>query len=179
MTSQRAQLSCLLPLFISSPLCACLFLPLVPAPSLASFECSKMKSLTKVCSQPGSSLPRGLFHNSKHPETLTPLLTDLVLLFFFLLGYQKLKKKLPHHPHKAGLGGKSCLSDRRGHLPFSLIKGSFTHQDPAEGRGWEQKGSGLSFICEQKTRGGCAPRRISSPVEELLKSELTLLHVTH
>lgn len=77
-------------------------LPILPLPascphavSPVSFQPSKMNSLTKACFQPGRGVPTGIFNNSKYPETLTPLLTDLVLLFFFLLGYQKLKKKLP------------------------------------------------------------------------------------
>lgn len=111
-TSQGAWLSCLHPPFISSPLCACLFLPLVLTLPLVSFETSKMKSLTKVCFQPRSRLSWGLVNNSKHPETRTPLLTDLVLLFFFPFRYLKFKKKLPHHSRQASLYCKNSLSDR-------------------------------------------------------------------
>ena len=82
-------------------------LPILPLPascshavSPVSFQPSKMNSLTNACFQPGRGVPAGIFNNSKHPETLTPFLTDLVLLFFFLLGYQKLKKKLTQEKKK-------------------------------------------------------------------------------
>lgn len=59
-------------------------LPILPLPascshavSPVSFQPSKMNSLTKACFQPGRDVPAGIFNNSKHPETLTPLLTDL------------------------------------------------------------------------------------------------------
>lgn len=100
---------------------ACLFLSLVLTLSPVSFEPSEMKSLTKVCFQPRSNLPWGLSSNRKYPETLTPLLTDLVLLFFLLLGYQQLKKKLPPLLQQARPSCKNSLSDRPFHCQFSLI----------------------------------------------------------
>lgn len=144
-------------------------LPILPLPascshtvSPVSFQPSKMSSSTKACFQPGRGVPAGVFNNSKHPETLTPLLTDLVLLFFFLLGYQKLKKKLPQEkkrkeitssPTKADLDCKSSLSDRHLQCPVSLIKVSLTHQHPdggGEGRGSEDGFQGEFFHNLQK-----------------------------
>lgn len=74
-------------------------LPILPLPascphavSPVSFQPSKMNSLTKACFQPGRGVPTGIFNNSKYPETLTPLLTDLVLLFFSSLDTRSLRR---------------------------------------------------------------------------------------
>lgn len=177
-TSRAAWLSCLLPPFISSPLCARLFLPLVLTLPLVSFETSKMKSLTKVCFQPRSSLSWGLVNNGKHPETRTPLLTDPVLLFFFSLRYLKLKKKLPHHSQQASLYCKNGLSDRHSISSSAWLTAAFQN-----GTLTERKGKSLRldwyWIRGQKSRAGWAPRRIPSPTAGLIKSALMILLANH
>lgn len=117
----------------------------------------------------------GPFKNSQHSETRTPLFAGPVLLFFFLLGYLKLQKKLPHHSQQARLNCRSVLlADTHG--PFGLTDSSFTNSGRTGRKGKRPHRDG---ICEPRARGGRAPRGLSSSAAGLIQPECTALLVHH